>query len=181
MKKKSLLGKRGLLLGVLVLVLALVVYLNFYLNSQTGVQTVTDVLSGSSMGQAVYVNADSSAVSKEKNDYFANARTNRKSARAEAVAALQKIIDDPRSDQKSIADATAKSAQIAKDIATESNIETLVKAKGIADCVAVIGEESVTVVVKTEELLASDTMQIQEIVEQNTKFSLENIKIIEVK
>ena len=168
-------------MGVLVLVLALVVYLNFYLNSQTGVQTVTDVLSGSSMGQAVYVNADSSAVSKEKNDYFANARTNRKSARAEAVAALQKIIDDPRSDQKSIADATAKSAQIAKDIATESNIETLVKAKGIADCVAVIGEESVTVVVKTEELLASDTMQIQEIVEQNTKFSLENIKIIEVK
>ncbi len=181
MKKKSLLGKRGVLLGGLIVVLAAAVCLNFYVNSQTGGQTITDVFSGSSMGQAVYVNADSSAVTSTTDDYFTKVRADRQTARKEATDALEKIIDDPRSDKQAVADATEKATRIAQSIETESNVETLVKAKGISDCVAVIGEEGVSVIVKTQGLLASDTMQIQEIVEQNTEFSLENIKIIEVK
>ena len=174
--KKALMGKRGITLGVLVLVLGVAVYLNFYMGKQTGSVSVTDVLSSSAMGQAVYVNADSSAVTQTKDDYFTKARADREIARKEATNALQKIIDDPRSDSAAVTDASARSARIAESIATESTIETLVKAKGIADCVAVIGEETVTVVVKTDGLLVSDTMQIQEIAEQNTEFSLENIK-----
>ncbi len=179
--KKSIVSKRSALLAVLVLALGAAVYLNLHLSREEVGQTTPEVPGGSAMGQAVYVNGDSSAVTQDEEDYFVKARKDRKTAREEAVAALKKIIDDPRSDKNAVADATTKSATIAKHIETESNIETLVKAKGIADCVAVIGEEAVSIIVKTDGLLASDTMQIQEIAQQNTEFSLENIKIIEVK
>jgi stage III sporulation protein AH len=86
-----------------------------------------------------------------------------------------------KSDSSAVADATARSNQIASNIEAESNMESLIRAKGFADCVVVMGEGNVSVVVKTDGLLASDTVQIQEILEQNSGFSLENIKIIEVK
>lgn len=181
MKKTMALGKRSVLLGVLVIVLGVAVYLNWYLSKQPGDQSVTDVLSGSAMGQAMYVNADASSAASQTDDYFAKTRADRTTARTEATAALKEIIDNVKSDSSAVSEATKKSAAIAKSIETESNIEALIKAKGFKDCVAIIGEDSVSIVIKTDGLLASDTVQIQEIVQQGSGFSLENIKIIEVK
>ena len=64
----------------------------------------------------------------------------------------------------------------------QSDIETLIKAKGFSDCVVIISEDSATAIVKVEnELNTEQTLQIQDIFLQNTKFSLENIKIFQVK
>lgn len=181
MKKNTAIGKRSILLGALVLVLGAAVYLNWFLSKQPEDRSVTDVLSGSAMGQAVYVNADASSVTSSGEDYFSRTRAERQAAREEATAGLKEIIDNVKSDSSAVAQATEKAAAIAKSIETESNMEALIKAKGFADCVVVMGENSVNIVVKTEGLLASDTVQIQEIAEQESGFSLENIKIIEVK
>ncbi len=178
MKKNAILGKRSLLLAMLVGVLGLAVYCNWYLSNGSQQQSVTDVLTGSTMGQAMYVNADASSTNE---NYFALTRTQRAKAREEATEALEEIINNVKSDSSGVAEATAKAGVIAKNIEVESNIESLVKAKGFADCVAVISDTSVSVVVKTSGLLPSDMVQIQEIAKEQTGFSLENIKIIESK
>ena len=178
MKKSVVLGKRSLLLAMLVGVLGLAVYCNWYLSQESTDQSVTDVLTGSAMGQAMYVNADASS---DSGDYFTVTRNNREQARKEATRALEEIINNVKSDSNGVAQATQKAGEIAKGIETESNIETLVKAKGFEDCVAVISDATVSVVVKSAGLLPSDMVQIQEIAKDQTGFSLENIKIIETK
>ena len=76
------------------------------------------------------------------------------------------------------AEAAEKIAKIATDIQNEANIETLVKAKGFEDCVAVIAEGSVSVVVKAETLQAKDAAQILAIVYETTGISPEKVSII---
>jgi stage III sporulation protein AH len=133
------------------------------------------------MGQAMYVNADPSETQEQADDYFTKTRADREKARKEAVEALNEIINNVKSDSQAVADATARSNKIASAIETESNMEALIRAKGFADCVVIMGEDNVSIVVKSDGLLASDTVQLQEIAEQNSGFSLEKIKIIEVK
>ena len=67
------------------------------------------------------------------------------------------------------------------NIERENNIETLLKAKGFKDAVAIIGEEGISVVVKSEGLTSAQTLQIQDIVTSETSITLANIKIIPIK
>jgi stage III sporulation protein AH len=62
----------------------------------------------------------------------------------------------------------------------ESQIESLVSAKGYADCVAFIGDNSVSVVVsKAEgELDATDVARITDIVCGETSFAANCVKVI---
>ena len=69
-------------------------------------------------------------------------------------------------------------AKIAADIQNEANIETLVKAKGFAECVTVISEDSVSVIVQKDELQAVDTAQILTIVYETTGISPDKVSII---
>ena len=64
------------------------------------------------------------------------------------------------------------------DIQNEANIETLVKAKGFEECVAVISEDSVSVIVSAESLQASDTAKILSIVYETTGISPSKVSII---
>lgn len=62
----------------------------------------------------------------------------------------------------------------------EAQIENLVTAKGYADCVAFMSDESVSVVVSTEsgELTAEDVAKIKDITMSETGFSANGIKIM---
>ena len=70
-------------------------------------------------------------------------------------------------------------AQIALDIENESNIETLILAKGFEKCVAVVNGDSASVIVKCSGLLPSDIAQISEIVYEQAGILPANLKIIE--
>ena len=69
---------------------------------------------------------------------------------------------------------------MAEDTVTEAQIENLVMAKGYTDCVAFIGDDSISVVVSAPEagLGESDTARITDIVMSETNFTVEQIKII---
>ena len=62
----------------------------------------------------------------------------------------------------------------------EAQIENLVTAKGYTDCVAFMGDESVSVVVSTKsgELTAEDVAKITDITVTETGFSANGIKIM---
>ena len=79
-------------------------------------------------------------------------------------------------DQANVAIQTMASATM-----TEAQIENLVTAKGYADCVAFLGEDSVSVVVSAQEngLTDADAARIGEIVMEQTGLQADQIKIIE--
>lgn len=114
----------------------------------------------------------------EENDYFTTVAINRRQSRDEAIDVLTLALESDKTDEATRADAQEKIAKIAADIQNEANIETLVKAKGFEECVAVIGEDNVSVVVKAEELQGKETAQILAIVYETTGIAPEKVSII---
>ena len=86
-----------------------------------------------------------------------------------------------KSDSAAKEKAVEKAADIALRMDKETSIENLLKAKGFADVVVMIGDSDVNVVVKGDELISSQTMQIQDAVLSQSKVDLNNIKIVAVK
>ena len=114
-------------------------------------------------------------------DYFAQTVLSRQNARDEALEVLQAVATNSSALPEAVDAALADIAQIAKDIDNESKIETLVKAKGFEECIAVISDDSATVIVKTDCLLESEVAQINEIVYEQSGILPTGLKIIEKK
>ena len=114
----------------------------------------------------------------ETENYFTATALNRQQSRDEAIDVLKMVSESDESSEEARAEATAKISQIAVDIQNENNIETLVKAKGFEDCVAVISDNAVSVIVKAETLQAAEAAQILAIVYDTTGISPENVSII---
>lgn len=113
-----------------------------------------------------------------ENDYFAATALDRQQSRDEAIDVLKLVTENDEASEEARAEAAAKISKIAVDMQNEANIETLVKAKGFEDCVAVIADDSVSVIVKADELMANQAAQILMIVYETTGISTENISII---
>jgi stage III sporulation protein AH len=114
----------------------------------------------------------------EENDYFTTVALSRRQSRDEAIDLLTIAIESESTDEATRADAEARIARIATDIQNEANIETLVKAKGFEECLALIGEDTVSVVVKADELQGKQTAQILSIVYETTGIAPEKVTII---
>ena len=71
--------------------------------------------------------------------------------------------------------------KLATIMATEANIETLVKAKGFEECVAIINQDTANIVVSSEGLTPGEVAQIKEIVYEQAGIIPANIKIVEKK
>ncbi len=113
-------------------------------------------------------------------DYFASTLVNRQQSRDEAIDVLKLVADSTEASQEAKAEANAQIAKIALDIQNETNIETLVKAKGYEDCIAIISDSSVSVIVSAETLQAAEAAQIFTIVcdTMGDGVSPENITIL---
>ena len=114
----------------------------------------------------------------EENNYFTAVALTRQQSRDEAIDVLNTVIESAEASEEAKGEAAAEISKIAVNIQNESNIETLVKAKGFEECVAVIGEGCVSVIVKAESLQAKDTAQILAIVYESTGITPEHVSII---
>ena len=114
--------------------------------------------------------------------YFATARLNRQQARDSALSLLQDAAAREDADETVKAQVNDTIQTMADYTVTEAQIENLVIAKGYTDCVAFIGEESLSLAVAAPEggLTAADTAKIVDVVNQTAGFSADQIKIIEV-
>ena len=179
MKKSVIITKKNIVLSLLVFALAAAVYLNWQFND-TSINTDNEKTS-SYLGAAEYVNATVSEDAKtDKNDYFTETKQTREKSKKDRIAILDETINNVKSTKEQIQNAVNEKTQISKNIELEANIESMVIAKGFNDCVCIISDGKATVIVPSKGLLASQTMQIQDIVSGQTEFSLENIKIIEI-
>ena len=114
----------------------------------------------------------------EEENYFTATALNRQQSRDEAIDVLTLVVSSEDADEATKAEAQAKISKIAVDIQNEANIETLVKAKGFEDCVAIISEGAVSVIVGAESLQAAEAAQILSIVYETTGISPEKVSII---
>lgn len=112
-------------------------------------------------------------------NYFSQTALSRQQARDEALEVLQTVAKSETALPEAVQSALDDIAQIAKDIENESNIETLIQAKGFEECIAVISDGKATIIVQTDGLLASEVAQINEIVYEQSGILPTDLKIIE--
>ena len=111
--------------------------------------------------------------------YFSSVELDRKRTRDEALEVLQGVVDNASSSEEARSNALAEITAMAKIMESESNIETLIEAKGFEECVAVIKDESASIVVRSDGLQAAQISQINEIVYEQAGILPVNIKIIQ--
>lgn len=197
MKSKSTNGfnqiwKRNAVAGAITLFVCAAVYLNWSYQQETEV--------GKMLGEATMVGntldpllSDEIVISPTyeptetvdntiqiKTDYYATARLNRQQARDSALTILQDAVTGD--DTVMAEEATVAIQTMANYTVTEAQIENLVVAKGYVDCVAFMGEDSISIAVSTSDggITETDTARIVDVVSQTAGFSASQIKIIEV-
>jgi len=123
------------------------------------------------------------AVYDDVSDYFATARLTRQQARDSAISILREATELENATQEAVDGAMAEMSVMAGFSLDEVEIETLIKAKGFAECVVFLDDDSVTVAVSAPEegLSSSAVSKITDIILAETGLSAEQIKIIEVK
>ena len=125
------------------------------------------------LGKAEFVSAST--------EYFDSARMNRQTSRDEAISILKSVIESEKTGDEEREDAADKLTFISKAADAEGRIENLVKAKGYAECLAVIGDDTVNVIVQSNGPKSSDVATIKEIASAESEKSAADIKINESK
>ncbi len=131
------------------------------------------------LGEAKMVDANKDNQKADDDTYFQTALINRERSRDEALQTLQVVVDSAESMPDVKDRALVEMMQIATDIETETTVEEMIRAKGFEDCLAIISGQNINVVVKSPGLLNSEVAQITEIVQNETGFDIENIRIVE--
>ncbi|MBQ3816711.1 MAG: SpoIIIAH-like family protein [Clostridia bacterium] len=179
MKKGKVFGKNQIAVTAMVIALAGAIWLNMKYSD-----TSTKYL-----GEATYVNnskqettaVETSAKAKSENDYFETVKKERNQTRQEAIDLIDETLKSEKLTDADKAAATEKAKTLADRMEKETNIEALLKAKGFEKTAAVIGDDEINIVVKSDGLSTAQTLQIQDIVTSQTKIPLSNIKIVTVK
>ena len=182
---KSKFGRKQLVLASLVLALGAAVYLNWQFAGTSKLPVGTDTSASSQLGAAQLVNNayvetvsdDLQSSANTKADSLATARMDRQNSRDEALELLDSVLEDAGADSEAKKAAVDQASAMAQNILKESNVESILKAKGYQECVAYIAEEQCSVVVAGE-LKDSDVLVVQEVVMEQTGLSAEKITII---
>ena len=203
-KGLSQLWKRNAVVAVIAVFVCAAVYLNWSYEQEAG-KTLGESTMVGSEDPLVSGNADSSGSSSSQqengaqqgdqssasgeqtgtesgDDYFANARLNRQQSRDSALNLLQEAANREDADQTLRDEANQSIQTMADYTVTEAQIENMVIAKGYTDCVAFIGDNSLSLAVAAPEggLTDADTARILDVVSQNAGFSADQVTIIEL-
>ncbi len=162
------------------------IYVNWVYTEDKSVADLTDTLDADKImsadmlvmndGSTISLDADNNTIT----DYFAAVRLSRQEARDSAVSLLQEAMaygDDAQTVQSN-----AQLEEIVQVALCEAQIESLVIAKGYADCVAYISDEGISVAVAAPEggLVKKDVAVIADIVMSQSEYTMEDIHVVEV-
>lgn len=197
-------GKRQLILASLVLALGAAVYLNWqFAGTEVKMDEGSTASESSTLGAAQLVNSNYVETVSDGVEYaeetageaaeettaeaeetagraaaLSDARMTRQTARDEAVELLEDILEDAQADTAVKEAAISEASLIAQNILKETNIETLVQAKGFKECVAYINGDACTIVVNGDMEDEQNALIIRDIAVTETGLSADQIKII---
>ena len=179
--------KKNLVAAAVLVTVCTGIYMNWLYTEQQTAVDLTDAIDAERVMsddllelEDVQVLSDGEAVN-TSDDYFSAVRLSRQQARDSAVNLLQEAM--VYSDQTKTAESAAELEDIVQTALTEAQIESLVIAKGYLDCVAYMSNEGISVAVSTTEggLAAEDVAVIADIVMTQSEYTLDEIRIVEVK
>jgi len=115
-------------------------------------------------------------------DYFAAVRLSRQQARDNAVNLLQEAMAYTGDAGSKEVESAMELEEIVQTALSEAQIESLLIAKGYADCVAYMSGEGISVAVASPEggLQQEDVAVIADIVMTQSEYSLDDIRVVEV-
>lgn len=181
--------KRNAIVATVLVLICAGVYLNWDSNQNAPIDFVETLNEEQLLSQSVPVSAENEGLDAEvisqapsNEDYFAQIRLSRQQTRDTAVDLLQETISFEEGSESAVA-AAASLDSLVGDALAESQVESLVIAKGYSDCVAYMGDEIISIAVSANEegLGQSDVALISDIVTSQTDYELSDIRIIEVK
>lgn len=173
--------KAKISLSCFLLLLAVGVMGNWYWENSDLSTKVSTVSSdrAKTLGEATFVGATTEATT--ENEYFSTARLERQSARDESLEKLQKVVDSADKNEAAHKEAAEKIAKMSDYISIENKIETLITAKGINYCLAVVNSKGtkVDIIVDCKEITESQILQIKEIAVAQLSCTYESVVIIQ--
>ena len=178
--------KRNAVIATVLLFICAGVYLNWSYNNRQKTPDLTDTLNAEQvMGEtSLQLNDAAEPVSLEEtstDDYFAQVRLSRQSSRDSAVELLEQTI--AYDEGTAVGDTASQTLnRIVGTALSEAQIESLIIAKGYADCVAYMSGEGISIAVASPEggLQREDVAVIADIVMAQSDYSLNDIRVVEV-
>ena len=206
MKKLEKLGKKQITLAALILALGATVYLNWQFtspavtpvssegtgyaeseeeeneynplgvaelvnNSYIETETVNDEIE--TVNEADVYEAEVYEVSSS----LSQARLDRQNSRESALELLDEVLSDIESDSEAKKKAIDEASIIAQNMVKESNIETLIKAKGVKDVVVYLSDDGCSVIV---DKVGDNILAIQDIITKETSLTPDKITVTEI-
>ena len=177
--------KKNIVAAAVLLTVCGGIYANWAYGQDQSVADLTNTLDeNKSMSADKLVMADDSTNNDDgintMSDYFAAVRLSRQEARDSAVSLLQEAMayGDVEASQSG-----TQLQELVNMALNEAQIESLVIAKGYADCVAYISDEAISVAVAAPEggLQQQDVAVVTDIILNQSKFTTEQIYVVEVK
>lgn len=151
------------------------------LTVQDELMTETEATSGvgKNYGEAQLVSVANSSGA----EFFEEARLKRDKAHDEALDTIRKTLKSSSLSTEEKKEYTAQIAANLEDLHAENEIETLIRAKGFADCLCFLqsGRADLTVMTAGDELTGAQVAQIRDVVLNKSSVTAQNITVTEVK
>lgn len=178
--------KKNMVAAAVLVTVCAGIYVNWLYTEENSAADLTDTLDVEKVmsDDSLILSDDAAMVSGDADttasDYFAAVRLSRQEARDSAVELLQEAMS--YSDSTKAAESSASLEEIVQTALSEAQIESLVIAKGYADCVAYMTNQGISVAVSSPEggLQAEDVAVIADIVMSQSDYTLSDIRIVEV-
>ena len=176
--------KKNLVAAAVLVTVCTGIYLNWLYTDEQTAGDLTDTLNAEKvMSDDLLVLAEDTEVLADSNtatDYFAAVRLSRQQARDSALNLLQEAM--AYDDDTKAAESNAQLEDIVQMALSEATIESLVVAKGYTDCVAYMSNDGISVAVASPEggLQKDDVAVIADIVMNQSEYTLDEIRVVEV-
>ena len=158
--------------AIMVFVLGGALFANWYINSKGMPSAVSGTTKEDSLGQAQYVSATTA-----QSDYFKESKLKREKTRDNTMSELNAVIDSDKATSDEKKKAVETYAKLSERAALETDIETLVCAKGVSNCITVLGSKSCEVIIPDGELDDTIALQIKEIVSNKADIDAAQITV----
>lgn len=176
--------KKNVLAAAVLMVVCAGIYMNWMYSNDESTADLTDTLDAEKVLSDDSLVLEVDGVSDEESadtvtDYFAAVRLSRQQARDSALELLQEAMSYSDGTQS---ESSVQLQQIVQMGLTEAQIESLVIAKGYADCVAYMSDEGISVAVASPEggIQQEDVAVIADIVMSQTELTFADIRVVEV-
>ena len=181
--------KKNMVAAAVLVTVCAGIYVNWLYTEENAATNLTDTLDAEKVmsDDTLVLSEDMAAIAAREDvqttstDYFAAVRLSRQQARDNALNLLQEAMSYTNDSSKEV-ESAMELDDIVQTALSEAQIESLIIAKGYADCVAYISGEGISVAVAAPEggLQSEDVAVIADIVMAQSDYNLDDIRVVEV-